>query len=638
MSLKNPSAFSLQPPAFSSPLRIITVGHVDHGKSTFLGRLLYDTDSLSDQQKQMLQSIASQTQHKDFPPASSLQPSVSLEWAFLLDAFLEEQAQNITIDTTQLIFRTSQRSYVMIDAPGHQEFLKNMIAGATRADAALLIIDVAEGIKEQTQRHLQLLSLMGIKQVIVLLNKMDLIDRDESLFKIRAEEIEKLFSQYELVLPQMIPIVARSGENLVTRSAKMSWYQGPTVLEALEKMTAAPSLENKPLRLVVQDVYRFDQRRLIVGRVESGTLHVGEEVIFWPGRKTSRVRSIEEWGTAEQPQSATAGKSVAITLEDPLFVERGYVGSAKAEPPLEGREISARIFWLDAEPLALNQPVTIQLGTQRVLGSLIAITNSKKNSITQHEITDVKIRLTHPLIYDCYEEIAAMGRFAIMTQERLTGGGVILTSRKNIAAERTIKSDHLTWSVSTIDRDMRKKQFGHPGMVLWLTGLSGSGKSTVARGLEALLHHHGMATMMLDGDNLRHGLCGDLGFSLEDRSENIRRTGEVAKLVAEAGLIVICALISPFNADRERVKESCLRDGIIFKEIFVDAPLEICEARDPRGLYQKARRGEIDHFTGITSPYEIPTAADAHLLTETSSSEETIHRLYEMVIFWLDAL
>ncbi len=612
-----------------SPLRIITVGHVDHGKSTFLGRLLYDTDSLSDQQKQALQFVGDH----------------QTEWAFLLDAFLEEQAQNITIDTTQLVFRTLQRSYVMIDAPGHQEFLKNMITGATRADAALLIIDVAEGIKQQTRRHLQLLSLVGIKQVIVLFNKMDLIDRDESLFKSRAEEIKKLFQEYELVPQQMIPIVARSGENLVARTSQMSWYQGPTVLEALERMTAAPSLENKPLRLMVQDVYRFDERRLIVGRVESGTLHVGEEIVFFPGRKASRIQSIEEWGRAEQPESATAGKSVAITLEDPLFVERGHIGSAKNEPPSEGREISARLFWLDPEPLSLHQPVTLQLGTQSVMGRVITITKSNsltnldesRSIISQHDVADVVIQLTRPMIYDCYEEIAVTGRFAIVAQRGLGGGGVILNGGKQNSVSAFIKSDHLTWSISAIDREMRKKQFGHPGAVLWLTGLSGSGKSTVARGLEVLLHHRGMATMMLDGDNLRHGLCADLGFSLEDRSENIRRTGEVAKLFAEAGLMVICALISPFNADRERVKESCLRDGIMFKKIFLDAPLEICEARDPRGLYQKARRGEIDHFTGITSPYEVPTAADAHLLTEASSCEETIKQLYEMVLSWVDS-
>ena len=617
----------------SSPsIRIITVGHVDHGKSTFLGRLLYDTDSLSHEQKKSLQLM-------------ELGENNQIEWAFLLDAFLEEQAQNITIDTTQLVFRTPLRSYVMIDAPGHQEFLKNMVAGATRADAALLIIDVAEGIKEQTRRHLQLLSLVGIKQVIVLFNKMDLVNREALTFETAAKEIEKLFQQYGLLPQQMIPIVARSGENLVTRSVKMNWYQGPTVMDALEKMTAMPSLECGSMRFIVQDVYRFDERRLIVGRVESGTLRAGEEIVFWPGRKKSQVRSIEEWGTAEQPQSAIAGKSVAITLEDPIFVERGHIGSAKNEPPSEGREISAQLFWLDSEPLSLHQPVTLRLGTQSVMGRVIAIKKKTTldefhSTIVQHDVVDVIFHLMRPMIYDCYEDIAAMGRFAIVAQGRLGGGGVIKSDDRLQAAgtERIeIKSDHLTWSISAIDREMRKKQFGHPGVVLWLTGLSGSGKSTVARGLEVLLHHRGMATMMLDGDNLRHGLCADLDFSLKDRAENIRRTGEVAKLFAEAGLIVICALISPFSADRERVKESCLRDGIIFKEIFVDAPLEICEARDPRGLYQKARRGEIDCFTGITSPYEVPRAADAHLLTETSSCEETINQLYEMVLFWINS-
>lgn len=614
----------------SIPLHIITVGHVDHGKSTLLGRLLHDTDSLSDQQKQALQSVAAQEQHKDclstFP-----------EWSSLLDAFLEEHTQNITIDTTQLILRTPQRDYIMIDAPGHQEFLKNMIAGATRADAALLIVDVAEGIQAQTEKHLQLLSLMGMKQVIVLLNKMDLIDRKEAPFKIKAEEIQKLFQEHDLLPQQIIPIIARSGENLVARSEEMNWYQGPTLLKALERITPAPPLEKKPLRLVVQDIYRVNKKRLIVGRVESGILKVGEEIVFWPGRKTSRIRSIEEWGALHPPSSAVAGKSIAITLEDPLFVERGYVGSRKTEAPLEGREISTRIFWLDQEPLSLNQTITIQLATQRADGRVIAITHASKKVIQQHDVVDVKLHLTRPLIYDSHQEIAPLGRFAIITHERLVGGGVILASRKNLPAERSIKSDHLSWSVSTVDRVMRQKQFGHAGMVLWLTGLSGSGKSTIARGLESLLHERDMATMILDGDNLRHGLCADLGFSLEDRSEHIRRTGEVAKLFAEAGLVTICALISPLQADRERVKASCLQDGILFKEIFVDAPLEICAIRDPRGLYQKAERGEIEYFTGITSPYEAPTAADAHLFTACASCQETIYQLYERVLEWIDS-
>jgi bifunctional enzyme CysN/CysC len=650
---------------FSSPLHIITVGHVDHGKSTLLGRLLYDTDSLSNQQKQALQVVEAGENNQ-------------VEWASLLDAFLEEQAQNITIDTTQFVFRTPQRGYVMIDAPGHQEFLKNMITGATRADAALLIIDVADGIQEQTRRHLQLLSLVGIKQVIVLFNKMDLINYELSLFEERAREVERLFEQYSLdflpnsttaanccvapvlassstscTLPvcapetpctsspavsfskslflpsQIIPIVARSGENVVTYSSKMNWYQGPTLLQVLESIPSPLSLENKPLRFLVQDVYCFDERRLIVGRVESGTLRVGEEIIFWPGGKRSPIRSIEEWGAVEQPKSAVAGKSIAITLEKPLFVERGYIASTQSDFPSEAREFSARLFWLDREPLSLNQMVKLQLGTQSVVGNVTAIknlmtgntvTNFDKSSshLHQHDVADVIFSLMRPIVYDEYEKIAATGRFAVVVKEHIGGGGVISSGCRKEAL------------------DCKGKQFGHQGAILWLTGLSGSGKSTIARGLEALLQARGMAATILDGDHLRQGLCSDLGFSMADRAENVRRTGEVAKLFAEAGLIVIGALISPFAAPREQVKASCLRDGIIFKEIFVDAPLEVCEARDPRGLYQKARRGEIEHFTGITSPYEIPIAADVHLLTASSSSEETIKQLYETVLSWLN--
>lgn len=611
-------------------LHVITVGHVDHGKSTLLGRLLYETDALSHEQKKALESTAAN--------------HAEIEWAFLLDAFLEEQMQNITIDTTQLVFRTPRRDYVMIDAPGHEEFIKNMIAGATRADAALLILDVKEGIQAQTKRHLQLLSLLGITQITVLLNKMDLIHYEESLFRKREKELEKLCEYYHLFPQQMIPIVARYGENFMTHSANMHWYQGPTLMEALDQMKRGESLESQPLRFMVQDVYRFQpasQRRVIVGRVESGVLRVGEEIVFWPGGKKSHIASLEAWGSEKQPDTAIAGASVAITLKEPLFVERGHVGSSKDQPPCEGYEINAQIFWLDAEPLLPHQPITLQLGTESLVGRIVSIKEDAVNTptptcISQHHVVDVVIRMTQPLLYDCYNKIPPTGRFALVLQGRLVGGGVIKASEKCLAATTTITSDHLAWNASAVDQEMRKKRLGHSGMVLWLTGLSGSGKSTIARELELLLHQQRIASVILDGDNLRQGLCADLGFSLEDRAENIRRTGEVAQLFAQAGMIAICALISPLRDDRSKVQKACLQKGILFKEIFIDAPLEVCEARDPRGLYRKARQGEIPSFTGISSPYEDPLSADMHLFTAHFSSQEITRQLYLKVLTWLE--
>ncbi len=379
----------------SSPLRVITVGHVDHGKSTLLGRLLYDTDSLSQEQIAAIE-------------AASKAEGVSLEYAFLLDAFLEEQAQNITIDTTQIPFKTALRSYLLIDAPGHREFLKNMVTGASSATAAILLIDINEGVQEQTRRHLQLLSLLGITQVLVAINKMDLVNYSSAAFKKVASATEKLFLEFQLSLPKIIPIAARAGENVALRSTQMLWYEGPTLLEALDQLEAPCSLEKGPLRFIVQDVYRFDERRLIVGRIESGTLHVGEEILFWPDEKKSRVRSIEKWNAAIPPTQAMAGQSVAITLEEPLFVERGQIASHPQTPLATGRELMARLFWLDSKSLALHQPITLKIGTQNVEGSLVSITHIQDattlqtfseghSKIAQNEIATVLFHLKSPI-------------------------------------------------------------------------------------------------------------------------------------------------------------------------------------------------------------------------------------------------
>jgi bifunctional enzyme CysN/CysC len=614
---------------FSSPLRIITVGHVDHGKSTLLGRLLYDTDSLSQEQIAAVE-------------AASKAEGVPLEYAFLLDAFLEEQAQNITIETTQIPFKTALRSYLLIDAPGHREFLKNMVTGASSATAAILLIDINEGIQEQTRRHLQLLTLLGIQQVVVAINKMDLVDYSSAAFEKTVQATKKLFYEFDLASPTIIPIAARTSENVASRSIAMPWHKGPTLVEALDQLKAPPSLDEGPLRFVVQDIYRFDTRRLIVGRIESGALHVGEEIIFLPDGKKSRVRFIEEWHTALPPTKAMAGESVAITLEEPLFVERGYIATHVHTPPATGRALTARLFWLDAEPLGLHQPITFKLGTQSVEASVIKIrdiqdattlqsSSTAHSKIAQNEIATVTFHLKKPIAYDCYDHVAATGRFAIATPTGLGGGGIILKTEATNSVAMPVTSTDLTWTVSRIDCEARKKKFGHCGAVLWFTGLSGSGKSTLATGLEALLHKRGMATFLLDGDNLRHGLCADLGFSAEDRSENIRRTGETAKLFAEAGLIVLCALISPFQGDRERVRATCARDGILFLEIFVDTSLATCEKRDPRGLYAKARSGEITNFTGISSLYEVPQAPEMRLSTDHRSVEETLQELHEFI-------
>ena len=609
-----------------SKLKIVIVGHVDHGKSTLIGRLFHDTNSLPEGKVEQIRK-ASEAEGMDF------------EFAFLLDALLEEQEQNITIDTTQLPFRTDLREYVIIDAPGHKEFLKNMITGASSADAAILLIDAHEGVQEQSKRHAYLLSLLGIKQVVVAVNKMDLVGFKQDVFEsVRAEYT--VFLEKLGVTPQhFLPISAKHGHNIIKASPEMPWFKGPAILEALDQFATPVTPEGLPLRLVLQDVYRFDERRILAGRIESGRLAVGEELTFWPDRKRSRVKAIENWGTDDSKTSASVGESVAITLEEQIFVERGQIASHAGVGPAEGREIHASLFWLSNDPLPVNVPFTLKLGTQsvearvvefqRVLDSstLEPITGTRRE-LLKNEVADVRIRARKPLAFDRIDRISDTGRFVIVWGKRIGGGGIVREADYD-SGRPGVASDNITWTTSPVTREDRMELLGHRGAVLWLTGLSGSGKSTLATALDHQLHRRGMASFILDGDNLRHGLCSNLKFSPEDRSENIRRAGETAKLMAEAGLVVICSLISPYKADRDRVREICHRDGIPFAEVFINAPLQVCEARDPRGLYKKARSGEISDFTGISSPYEPPTAPELEIRTGETSMEISLGQLLD---------
>ncbi|MFZ4116566.1 MAG: GTP-binding protein, partial [Chthoniobacterales bacterium] len=406
------------------PLRIITVGHVDHGKSTLLGRLLYDTNSLSEEQLAAVQA-ASQAEGK------------SLEWAFVLDAFLEEQAENITIDITQIPLRTAERSYIMIDAPGHKEFLKNMLTGASSADAALLLVSIVDGLQEQTRRHVQLLSLLGIYQILVVINKLDLVDFSQEAFEKMAEVIKKLFQEFHLPTPRIIPIAARLGENVVSASSHISWYRGNTLLQSLHALTPQTLLETAPLRFIIQDVYDFEKEPLIVGRVESGSFKVGEELTFWPQSKknrTSRVNSIEVWGASSPHTKATVGESIAIRLEDLIAIKRGDIASTSKHPPLQSDRLGIRLFWFEATPLCLHQEVILQLATQRVSAHVASIAHvvdaatltRKKSSqeVHQHEVADVIFQPQHPLVYDFYEELPATGRLAIALPKGLGGVGI----------------------------------------------------------------------------------------------------------------------------------------------------------------------------------------------------------------------
>ncbi len=607
-----------------SKLKIVIVGHVDHGKSTLIGRLFHDTHSLPEGKVELIRK-ASEAEGMEF------------EFAFLLDALLEEQEQNITIDTTQLPFRTAKREYVIIDAPGHKEFLKNMVTGAASADAAILLIDAKEGIQEQSKRHAYLLSLLGIKQVVVAVNKMDLVGFSQEVFdQVRADY--SVFLKKLGVTPQhFLPISAKRGHNITHASPDMPWFQGPAILEALDTFANPAPPEGLPLRLVLQDVYRFDERRILAGRIEVGRLAVGEELVFWPDRKRSRIKTIEAWGVATPPTNAAVGEAVAITLEEQIFVERGQIASHAGVGPSEGRELHASLFWLSNDPLPVNQPFTLKIGTQSVEARIVEIQRvldsstleplpGLRGALQKNEVADVRIRARRPIAFDRHDRVSETGRFVILHGKRIGGGGIVREADYG-DGEPGVASDNITWTESPVTRESRAELLGHRGAVLWLTGLSGSGKSTLATELEFQLHRRGMLTFLLDGDNLRHGLCSDLKFSPEDRSENIRRAGETARLMAEAGSIVLCSFISPYRADRLRVRDICQRDGIPFAEIFINTPLAVCEARDPRGLYKRARKGEIPEFTGVSSPYEAPESPDLEIRTTETSRDDALAQL-----------
>lgn len=613
----------------SQKLRIVIVGHVDHGKSTLIGRLFHDTNSLPEGKVEQIRA-ASEAEGMEF------------EFAFLLDALLEEQAQNITIDTTQLPFRSATREYVIIDAPGHKEFLKNMVTGAASADAAILLIDANEGIQEQSKRHAYLLSMLGIRQIVVAVNKMDLVGFDQARYDVIRSEYSDFLLKLGIIPQHFIPLSAKLGENIASPSQQMPWFHGPHILGALDGFEVAVEPEGKPLRFVLQDIYRFDERRILAGRVESGRLNVGDDIAFWPDGKRSRVKSIETWGVEKPPTSSTVGEALAITLEEQIFVERGQIGGSPKEGPAEGREIHASLFWLSADPLELNRPFTLKLGTQSVEARVVEIVRlldsstletieGGRSAIAKNEVADVRIRTRRPVAFDRHDHIGTTGRFVILSGKRIGGGGIIREADYK-ASRDSVSADNLTWTVSPVTREARAEAHGHRGVVLWLTGLSGSGKSTMATALEGHLHRRGIASTILDGDNLRHGLCSNLGFSNEDRTENIRRAGETAKLMAEAGLVVICSLISPFEEDRSKVRNICSRDGIPFAEIFINAPLEVCEQRDPRGLYKKARSGEITNFTGVGSPYEAPKNPELVLHTADVPAEESLATLFNYAI------
>ncbi|MBB5047500.1 bifunctional enzyme CysN/CysC [Rhodopseudomonas rhenobacensis] len=616
----SPSSSLATPNGTTRPqVRIVIVGHVDHGKSTLVGRLLHETGSLPDGKLEMLKEV-------------SARRGMPFEWSFLLDALQTERDQGITIDTTQISFRTHSRDVVLIDAPGHAEFLRNMITGASQADAAVLIIDALEGVRDQTRRHGYLLHLLGIKQVAVVVNKMDRVEFSEARFTEINDEISAHLIELGVTPTAVIPISARDGDGVAERTQNIAWYKGPTVVEALDALTPARPLDELPLRLPVQAIYKFDDRRIVAGRIESGQLKAGDEIVIMPAGKIAKIKTVEGWPVTPVSGPQSAGRSVGITLDRELFIERGDVIAHTDAAPRDTRRIQARIFWLHHQPLSVGANILVRLGTRETRANVVAIEKAvdpgelasvAAKSIARNHVGEITIALLHPVAADPYLDNPRTGRLVIEVDGRIAGGGLVM---KIEGGQRgTVDIVPVESALRPEDRAAR---YRHNGAVLWFTGLPGAGKSTLAVALERRLFNRGGSPILLDGDTLRAGLNGDLGFSPKDRSENIRRLAEVATHLARNGHIAIVAAVSPSLEDRAAARRIA---DTLFREIYVATPAEICESRDPKGHYAKARAGTLKGFTGIGNDYQPPAASELTIDTATRPVAEAIDEIELML-------
>jgi bifunctional enzyme CysN/CysC len=504
-----------------------------------------------------------------------------------------------------------------------------MVTGAAAAEAAVLVVDAAQGVAEQTRRHGYLLGMLGLKQIVVAVNKIDLIGHDPARFAALEAEVEAYLEGIGLRTSAVVPLSARHGDNVVRRATDaMPWYAGPTLIEALDGFAPRPEPVAGPLRLPVQDVYRLGDRRIVVGRIESGRLAVGDELRFAPGGQTARIAGLEAWnGRAAPHREADAGENVALSFDHEVFVERGHVAGHGADGPAESHVATVRLFWLDREPLRAGDRLSLRYGTaeRRAVVEAIeavidveALSAARADSLAQNGVARARVRSRRPFALDAYADNPRTGRGVLVRDHRVVGGFVV-----EELPERALDLTAVDAPVTAAERAAAN---GHRGGVLWLTGLSGAGKSSLAMPLLRRLADMGRQATVLDGDAIRQGLNRDLGFRPEDRTENIRRVAEVARLMADAGLIVVVALISPLAADRAMARRVV---GEGFREVFVKADLAACEARDPKGLYRKARQDAIREFTGVSAPYEPPTAPDLELDTTRLTLEEGVRRLLD---------
>jgi bifunctional enzyme CysN/CysC len=599
-----------------SLLRFITCGSVDDGKSTLIGRLLYDSKMIFEDQLSALEAdsrkMGTQGQNIDF--------------ALLVDGLAAEREQGITIDVAYRFFSTDRRKFIVADTPGHEQYTRNMITGASTADLAVILIDARRGVLTQTRRHSYLVSLVGIKSVVLAINKMDLVNYSQDVFDRILGDYTAFASQLAIDRIVPIPISALVGDNITEQSGNMPWYHGPTLMAHLESVAITSLPREAPFRLPVQWVNRPNlDFRGFAGMVASGTVHPGDLVKIMPSARQSRVARVLI--DSDLPY-ATAGQSITLTLEDEVDCSRGDVICGAESPAEVSDQFEATIVWMNEAAMLPGRSYLLKIGTKTVTASVTSLRHKVNVNTLEHvaarqlelnEIAQCHISLDRPIAFDPYEENRTTGGFILidrLSNETVAAGMIRFALRR---------AQNIHWQAVDINRAARAGQKGQRACVLWFTGLSGSGKSTIANLVEKRLFALGKHSTMLDGDNVRHGLNRDLGFTDTDRVENIRRVGEVARLMADAGLIVLVSFISPFRSERGMARE-LLPEGE-FLEVFVDTPLAVAESRDPKGLYRKARKGEIKHFTGITSPYEPPESPEVHIDTTRLSAEEAAERI-----------
>lgn len=584
-------------------LRFLTCGSVDDGKSTLIGRLLYDTKLIFEDQLAALE--------RDSKKYGTVGEEIDL--ALLVDGLEAEREQGITIDVAYRFFATTKRKFIVADTPGHEQYTRNMATGASTADLAVLLVDARNGLMVQTKRHAVIASLLGIRHVVLAINKMDLVGYSEEKFEEIRKDFETFANRFDFEGLQAIPMSARYGDNVTVNSDKMAWYSGPTLLAHLETIEVGEHVLKAPFRFPVQWVNRPNlDFRGYSGTVASGSVSVGDELVVAGSAKISKVNSII--GSDGETSAARAGEAVTITLEDEIDISRGDLLSSMAHRPEVADQLAAHVIWMSDELLLPGRPYLLKIGTRTVTATVSRIKHKINVNTFEHvagrtlelnEIAFCNFALSSPVPFDPYEANHTTGSFILI--DRMTnataGAGMI-----DFALRR---ASNIHYQAMKVDKAVRAASNGQKPCVLWFTGLSGAGKSTVADLVEQRLQAMGRRTMLLDGDNVRHGLNQDLGFTAEDRVENIRRVAEVAKLMVEAGLITLVSLISPFRSERKLARD--LMDDGEFVEIFVDAPLEVCEERDPKGLYKKARAGDLANFTGIDSPYEPPESPELRL-------------------------